>query len=226
MYINPRLQTMIVTCNSKFPLYMKRRHVLLLIGMVAVVALWWWRTPLLRQIGTVLIVQDVLEEADVIIVLAGQPIDRAGHAATLYRQGLAPQLICTGGAVPPDFEAIDVTLVESDITKWRLTQLGVPDAAITQVCYATSTAEEADTLARIAVEMGLRSCIVVTNAFHSRRVKKVFRKAFRDTGVRLMVAPAPSSQYDEQEWWKYEHGLLAVNNEYVKLLYYLLKGYL
>jgi uncharacterized SAM-binding protein YcdF (DUF218 family) len=182
--------------------------------------------PILRQVGQVLIVQDGIEEADAIIVLAGQPIDRATYAANLYEEGLAPILITTGGAVPPDFEAIGVTLVESDITKWQLNKLGVPDSVVQQVCYATSTAEEADTLARLCVEMGLRSCIVVTNAFHTRRVKKVFHKAFQQTGIRLMVAPAPSSQYDEAEWWAYEHGLLAVNNEYVKLLYYLLKGYL
>jgi len=37
------------------------------------------------------------------------------------------------------------------------------------------------------------------------------------------VQAAPSSEYDVNAWWNSEQGLLMVNNEYVKTLYYLLK---
>jgi hypothetical protein len=47
-----------------------------------------------------------------------------------------------------------------------------------------------------------------------------FRKRFEQAGIALCIAGAPSTTYNEKLWWAKENGLIMVNNEYIKLLYY------
>lgn len=64
---------------------------------------------------------------------------------------------------------------------------------------------------------------MVSTEFHLRRVRWVFRRNFKGTGITVLVQPAQSRRYDAARWWASEEGLLMVNNEYVKLAYYLLR---
>ena len=45
----------------------------------------------------------------------------------------------------------------------------------------------------------------------------------KELETELIIHGTGSTRYDEAEWWKKEEGLIMVNNEYVKLLYYELK---
>ena len=51
-------------------------------------------------------------------------------------------------------------------------------------------------------------------------MKRVFSQKFEESGIQLIFRGAPAKDYDENEWWKYEKGLLMVNNEYIKWWYY------
>lgn len=48
----------------------------------------------------------------------------------------------------------------------------------------------------------------------------MFRQRFAGSGINVLVHAVPSSEYDAKLWWRSEEGLLMVNNEYVKALYY------
>ena len=67
---------------------------------------------------------------------------------------------------------------------------------------------------------GFDTIVLVTTDFHTRRVRKVFEQRFAGSGIEIRVKAAPSSDYTVHEWYRSEQGLLMVNNEYVKTLYY------
>ena len=85
-----------------------------------------------------------------------------------------------------------------------------------------STHDEALLLKEYVDEHHLRSLLVVTSAYHSRRALWTFRRAFEGSGVAVGVAegepglqtPTPGT------WWFSPRGWRAVAGEYVKMVYY------
>jgi hypothetical protein len=65
--------------------------------------------------------------------------------------------------------------------------------------------------------------MVVSDKYHTNRINYAFRHLYKDAGIELILRGAHSSQYLENLWWASETGLLMVNNEYVKLIYYYIK---
>ena len=186
-------------------------------------ALFFFRTEILSASGSFLIHESELTRSDAIVVLGGNSLDRGQHAYSLYRQNFAGKIVCTGGNVPSVLSAIGEPLFESEVSRRLILAEGVDSSAVIALSSSTSTFEEAIELKDYAERNGLKSMIVVSSKFHTKRVSKVFDKAFKDSGITLLYSGAPSSSYDEAIWWKSESGMIMVNNEYMKLLYYFLK---
>ena len=123
-----------------------------------------------------------LKPADAIVVLGfGPPVDAAGQpapelrrrvdkAVELYRAGLAPVMIMTGGNTYKDF-------YESAVMKAYAVSLGVPAEAVIEERQAMDTIGNARYTARIMREKGLKRCLLVTSPFHLKRGKKLFEAA-------------------------------------------------
>lgn len=193
--------------------------------MVIVLMVWAFRYTLLRSMGNYLHYADPLQETELMVVLAGSPLDRANAAAELYHSGLAQQVATTGGQVPHDFAVMNLNILECDLTAHQLTKQGVPDSMIDRIIYGTSTLEESDTILQYCLARNIQSVTIVSSAFHTRRIKRFFKDKFEAAGITICIYGAPSSRFTLDRWWENEYGLLAVNNEYVKLLYYILKGH-
>ena len=114
-------------------------------------------------------------------------------------------------------------LLESELTKLYIESLGLSETVTTVIPEGTSTMEESDVILQYLTDNGISSCIIVSSKFHTRRVRRVFKDKLEDEGIQVLITGAPSRSYEEDKWWQSENGLLAVNNEYVKLLYYWLK---
>ena len=182
-----------------------------------------FRGPILRGFAYGLISEDDPVQADVIVVLSGGALDRGTKALALYQEGLSDQIFCPGGNLSPDLEAMGMDILESEVTKKLLLDNGVPEAAIQVWPEGKSTQEEAQIVWDFAKAEGWEAIIVVSSRFHTRRVQGVYRRQFRKTDVEIIVVGAPSSSYSEMSWWQSENGLIALNNEYIKLVYYTLK---
>jgi len=183
------------------------------------------RVPLLTGLGNFLIVADELHPADVIFLLNGDFNTRPFHAAALYEQGLAPRIVIAR-VEPGPVETMGLIPNETDISVRILERLGVPPEAITVLPVpggVTSTYDEATMLHDYVVEHHVERVILVTSAFHTRRAGWIFSRALEGLDVALEVAAAPNPTYDATNWWQSEAGLIALNNEYVKLIYYLVK---
>ncbi len=173
-----------------------------------------------------LVVPPDLGSGDAVAVMAGSAayLERTRHAAEIYRQGRAPRVLLTDDAELGGWSSAEqrnVPFVERAADE--LKRRGVPAASIEFVPgYAAGTYSEAELLRRYAESRGLRSLVVVTSAYHSRRALWSLRKAFDGSGVRVGVdAVAPGDETPAPYlWWLTARGWRDVAGEYAKLVYY------
>jgi len=182
-----------------------------------------FKTQILQSFSNFLIRQDKAEKADLMVVLSGSAFDRGNEGARLYKEGYAKHIVCPGGNLEDLFLVLGDTLYESDLSKRNIIRNGIPDSLVTAIHYGTSTREEADTILAYCKEHHFKKIIVVTTLFHTRRAGSVYKKRFAAEGITVLMRGAHDSDYDEDHWWQGEYGLIALNNEYMKTLYYLIK---
>lgn len=121
-----------------------------------------------------------MAKADALIVLGGEPSARPTVAARLYRQGVAPVVFVSGVG---DVAANKRVLVES----------GVPEHSIIVEPNSVSTYTNASFLKPVLLRNGVRSALIVTSPFHTRRALATFRKVMPD--IRFGVTDASIG------WW-------------------------
>jgi len=139
--------------------------------------------------------------ADVILVLGaaeyrGKPSPileaRLNHALFLYRQGLAPRIITTGG------KGGDPMFTEGEVGRAYLSRHGIPSEAIIVESEGETTVHSTAAAAEIMRRMDLHSCIVVSDGYHIYRVKRMLQ--FQ--GINVYGSPRPSEPHHgwRQEW--------------------------
>ncbi|HET7321642.1 MAG TPA: YdcF family protein [Longimicrobiaceae bacterium] len=190
-------------------------------ALVLLLAVYLARVPLLIGVARAVSVQDSLRPADLIMVLGGDIHTRPARGAELYRSGLAPRLVLARVADMPDTRA-GFYPNETDASVRYLRHLGVPDSALVVLRTpegVTSTAEEAEALRRYLADHPAERIILVTDRYHTRRARWIFRRTLEGTGTRVLVTAAPNPTYDVDRWWKYEDGMVKYFDEYVKFLH-------
>jgi uncharacterized SAM-binding protein YcdF (DUF218 family) len=135
-----------------------------------------------------------LHPADAIVVFgaaeyAGHPSPvlraRLDHAFDLFRQGIAPVVITTGGA------ASDPSFSEGGVSRDYLERRGIPERALIAETQGSDTAQSAVRVAVIMRANGLHSCVAVSDAYHMFRIKKLLEHE----GIGpVYVAPRPDSR--------------------------------
>ncbi|THB66530.1 MAG: YdcF family protein [Desulfovibrio sp.] len=166
--------------------------------------------------------EDEPAPCDAMVVLAGG-LSRALYAADLYNEGMAPIIYIARTPISPNNQLLrdlgyDVPERE-EAYRAILERKGVPAEAI-QVYgdEVISTIEEAEALAQV-VDAG--SLLVVTSAFHVRRVKIIYSDVFPD---RELVVCGSSYETFPEKWWTTQKSAMAVVSETAKTLFYLLGG--
>ena len=153
-----------------------------LVGWLAVTC-----AQILRQAHT-----DEARPASVIVVFgaaeyAGRPSPiyraRLDHAFALFRKGLAPVVITTGGY------GHDPTYSEGGVGRDYLRSLGIPDRDLIAETQSSDTVQSAQRVAVIMKTNGLRDCLAVSDAYHVFRVKQMLQ----GEGVTAYAAPRPDS---------------------------------
>ena len=175
--------------------------------------------------GQYLIVDQPLQKAEAIVVLAGAQVDRWLEAVDLHREGLAPAIVMSPGYVDPlgdDLRARGIRLPrEIDVHRDAMIQLGVPAAAIEIMPHGyDNTADEAAGVRAIAHSRGWTRIIVVTSKYHTRRSLFAFNRELRGSGIEVQVR---GSRYDRARpdgWWRHRSDLRFVVSELQKLAAY------
>jgi uncharacterized SAM-binding protein YcdF (DUF218 family) len=196
------------------------------IAAAALLAVW---SLLAWGAGRALVVSAPLERADAVVVLSGSStyVERTRRAARLLREGRAPKVILTNDATRGGYSAEEdrnPLFVERAAAELR--RAGVADGQIELVPEpVTSTYEEAARLRLYAESRGLRSLIVVTSGYHSRRALWTLGRAFEGSGVSVGLEPVEPGEQTPRPalWWLSPLGWKLVPGEYLKLAYYRLR---
>lgn len=202
---------------------------LLLAGVIAG-ALWIFRERALTALGGYLVASDPPAAADAVLVLGGDPAERAWEAADLYREGWAPRIVLTTPLTAPAVAALAargvVLAEEPQLARQVLQGLGVPaEAVLPMPEFVNSTESEARAFRAFAAGRGWRRVLVVSSPFHTRRSRTLFRQVMRETGIEVRVIPSRHGQYRAADWWRGRQDVLTLIIEYQKLLFYALPGH-
>lgn len=199
--------------------------------------LWWQRRLILflavvlaatfavnavRGLGRWLIVEDPLKPARAIVVLGGGFPFRAMEAASIYKQGWAPEVWLTRPLAPAE-EAALARLglhLEGEETSNQLVleRLGVPSDAIRLLGGgAQNTVDEVRRVASELREIDGDRLILVTSKPHSRRVRAIWRAVVRRPFHAAVRYPV-DDPYDPGHWWRHTSDALAVSREIFGLM--------
>jgi uncharacterized SAM-binding protein YcdF (DUF218 family) len=191
--------------------------------------------------------RDPVPHADAILVLSGGVLgktpprpsieiadagDRLLYGAALFKQGKAPQIICTGNAATGGL----VPRPASEDMAELLTLLGIPDQAIVTETRSENTHEHAVQLCPMLTARRISSVLLVTSAMHMPRAMGVFRRAC----PALEFIPAPTdfhAPYDPpMPWYRKSVNLLPTPrsllefsdaaHEYLGIAYYTVRGWM
>ena len=172
-----------------------------------------------------LVVSAPLASADAIVVMSGSSAyrERTHKAAELYKEGRAPLVVLTDDHTQGGWSSAQQRnpfFVERAMDE--LIKSGVPaDRIRVAPGYAVSTREEALLLKDYAAGEGLKSILVVTSSYHSRRTLRTLQHAFAGTETTIGLEPAGS--VESAFWWLRQEGWRTIGGEYVKLIYYWFK---
>ena len=148
-------------------------------------------------------IRDEARTADVILILGaaeynGRPSPilkaRLDHGLELYRRGLAPLILTTGGA------GGDPMFTEGGVGRAYLIKQGVPAEEIIVEMEGETTMHSTAASAEIMRRMGLKSCIVVSDGYHIFRAKRMLE----ERGLQVFGSPrANPAKASWKEWWLY-----------------------
>ncbi|HRY47644.1 MAG TPA: YdcF family protein [Candidatus Paceibacterota bacterium] len=182
-----------------------------------------FHAQILTGLARLWVIDDPLVKADAIVVLGGRPDLRAIEAARLYHQGIAPKILYMDVKLTPSAE-LGITLSEREITRRLLLSNNVPETAIEAIgTSVSSTFEEALTIQTFVATNDMKTLIIPTDVFHTRRVHWFFRKLFTSNRIEVSMRAIKPPEYSLDDWWQHEEGLIAFQNELVKITFYWLK---
>lgn len=157
--------------------------------------------------------------ADAILLLMGNAADRVPHAAKLWREGYAPNIVLVESE-KTKLSQLGLVPSDGEIAFQFLLRLKVPKEHIIfdRKSNASSTIEEADAIYSL-VKQALpeaKRLIITTSWYHSSRAHWILARRNRH-GFDLESQPSPTPR----QWFEREEAFLNVFQEYLKWPFYL-----
>jgi len=167
--------------------------------------------------GSALVVSEPLASPDAIVSLASHEWERLPAAAALARQYPEALVVLTLPQPITEFNCHDCVHRAE-----RLARAGVEARRIRVVpLTAPGTYGEAVATRALVTGQHLRSVLIVTSPYHTRRSLATFRTAFDATGVAVGVVPASAtSPARPDSWWADPYDRAYVRYEWAAVLYY------
>jgi uncharacterized SAM-binding protein YcdF (DUF218 family) len=173
-----------------------------------------------------IIISSPLESADAILILSGSSTlrERTQHAAQLYKEQRAKRVLLTRDTQRGSWsqaEQRNPFFYESAVAE--LQRQGIPKEDIEVIGQPVeSTWDEAITVRHYAAGHNLRSLLIVTSSYHSRRALWTFRHHFAGSDIQIGIDPVATGIQTPRPavWWLSRKGWQVVFLEYLKLIYY------
>jgi len=136
--------------------------------------------------------RDEARPSQAIIVLGAAEYDgrpspvlaaRLDHAILLYRKGIAPVIVVTGGRQPGD------RFTEAGASANYLHEHAIPDHAILRETTGRTSWESLEAAARFLDERRMRRVVLVSDPYHSERIKAIAH----ELGLDAVTSPTRTS---------------------------------
>lgn len=165
-------------------------------------------------LGGFLVVGDAIQPVDAVVLLSGGDDARLAEAVRIYQSGLANHLLITETGTVPEGGGPRA----SALLQRQAEAAGVAaDAIWTTLGKSTSTQDEAAAVLEFCQRKGLTGVIVVTDPYHTRRTRFIFRTVFSGSDIRVLVRPVRGHWYQSTTWFLSLRGWRATLTEYAKL---------
>jgi uncharacterized SAM-binding protein YcdF (DUF218 family) len=192
----------------------------LLVACVVIAAILAVAVGALRYAGEFLVRRDAFGDADVAVVLSGEPGTRTLAARDLYRERRVRRIVVIpeaqrNDATRRELEALGIT-PPPPLPPRILLASGIPPAAFDVLPEPIDgTIEEARRIKRHLEGTVAPRIAVITSKFASRRACLIFRRVLRDREI--FCLPTPYDPFEPREWWRQPRDALNVVVEYQKL---------
>ena len=183
-------------------------------------------TPIVWFIGDQLVVRSEPKASDAIVIFSGDGeagyINQSYQRRTLdaihyYNSGYAPVIVLSSGR--------DNTFSEVEIIRALLVNRGIPMGAINIIQnYPRSTFENVTMVKKIAIDQGIKSVLLITSPYHSRRALLVWGKFAPDIAV--TAAKVVDTPNEHPIWGANLNQIRVILYEYTAIAYYWWRGWL
>jgi uncharacterized SAM-binding protein YcdF (DUF218 family) len=165
--------------------------------------------PLFGAIGSYLVRNDALRNADIGLVLAGDASgNRILKAGELVREGYIPHVLVSGPSGMYGFHECDLAIPFAE-------HAGYPASYFEHVEHdARSTAEEAVATIRAVRKTAAHRVMLITSDYHTRRAGRIFRRTAPD--LEFVVVAAPDLEFSPDGWWRTRQGRKVALYEWLK----------
>lgn len=196
------------------------RKALVVLAVIAIIFLIGYATVgyWLSSYGHYLVVDEEPRKCDTIVVLSGGGnVSRVTKGVELYQKGYSSRIIMSGGGnVTSKFK-------EADLMSMEAQDQGVPFTSILLESESKSTYDNAVYVKNIIQRYNLKSILLVTSNYHTRRAKYIFEEVFKNTSVEIITVSAPDSEFSPSTWWKNHEGQQRALTELANLIIYRIK---
>ena len=191
---------------------MKRRRSIFFLAAigVAALALYLFREPLLNACFDFLVAGEEPAKADLAVVLAGDGGgNRIMKAGDLVREGFVPAALVSGPTGMYDTP-------ESDLAIHFASTHGYPESYfIAFPIPAKSSQEEAALIVPELRKRNVKSILVVTNGYHTRRAGRYYKHI---PGITARMIAARDRYAEHGTWWRNREGRKTMFMEWSKTI--------
>jgi len=202
-----------------FPLpYFRTFHLFLI--LVLVILAWTAMKAGPSMLEGYLVQERPLEDADAIVVMAGNREQRLPDAARLYHEGAAPKILLANDGVFAGWSReYQRNLYLVEWAREDLVDMGVPweDIILLEFSASGSIHDVLNTRDYVLSRENIRSLLVVTSDYHTRRTLWLFQWIF--AGEDMTIGIYPSAEHPDIQTSRTETLVI----ELVKYFYYRLR---
>jgi hypothetical protein len=159
------------------------------------------------------LIVDQPDKSDAILVLAGETDQRPARALELLKQGYAARVVLDVPASAKVYGSTYFQLAQD----WAKAQ---PEASVLTICpiHGLSTKDEALDAAECLRKLGVRSVLLVTSDFHTRRALSTFRR--EDPEWTFSVAAAYDATQFGAHWWRHRQWAKMNVDEWLRMFWW------
>lgn len=172
-----------------------------------------------REIFMALVDGDLVKASDAIVLLEGDGLNRYQHAIRLYKEGLSPLIVFSGGITNYDYGSFPYC----EIKPLMLSQ-GVLEDDLYHESVSLNTKQQADQVIKLCLTKGWKRIILVGSHYHQYRAYLTFLKSMFDANCEIVIYNSPVRELSWFSTNAWGNRIACLKGEFERINKYMLQG--